>query len=873
MKFIQPILLLTFMLFLVNCDRNSKVIKIGSDEVREGNFSARALSPTQLYSDYPMILEGGIDQPIIFKLSLNGKDNEGGYGADHYLSIPEGVTEFHAPLLQFGQETPKPELVAPKITQISTAHFRVDLHSVLKEFQTQGYFITNTGDTVFADKFQGLYLAGGIQPLNWIWDDPSHLEAFRFDDSDQDSIYEISIRFDPTAEAQGERNWELSKDLSALPHFSSPDAPLLEAITNLALEEALMDIREDGTFSAGKEWPGVWTRDISFAGQLSLAYLFPEQMKASLRAKLNADRRIIQDTGTGGSWPISSDRHVWTLAAWEVFLATGDKDWLDEIKAPVISALQEDILWNRDPISGMILGETSFEDWREQTYPPWMTPADIHSSQALSTNIIFKRALEIGLVLARGQKNITSTWPELINRLDDNMLNHFWNESLDAPASYNIASPVWIHSSHRDLLAESLGILYSRPFSTVGSKLASSYPRTTYGSPVISHQLVHSPPYHNKAIWPFLEAYSLLAAKKVGNQKVYMHGFNSLIRAAALFQTHRENFHYTSGRPDQTEINSNRQLWSVAGWLGAIYKGLFGISIGYDFDRDEFELNLEPNNPFKWHEFSLNHLTLHKTPIHIQLRGNGSIIESMAVNGTVHTPGDPLPLRGDALEIRIELGQDEASRENNITFAEHILPNIPNTTWASDTLSWISHSSQVLLEVNGFTVDTLEQSPVIIPDSLDGFFCLVAVDSTGALSLPSYPHYQGPSASLVLNTEAPYYIELGKETAYISLSFSLPNAGNYLLRFIYSNGSGPINTGSTCGLAKLKINNWWLEKMVSFPHTASWDQWRTSSWQTAFFQAGTNHVTLDQESLPVSNMDGNQNLFRIQAVEIIPIMP
>jgi len=869
---IISLFLLTY-IFLTACENKTGVIRISGNKVQEGFFTAEALSPTVLHSNYPMLLENSFQQPILFKLSLNGKDNEGGFGMDHYLIVPEDVTEFHAPLLNFGQHAPKPAGEAPRLTQATNVHFRVDLRTILRTFEANGYYITQTRDTVYADSFHGLYLAGNTKPLKWVWDDPSNLESLRFEDADQDSIYEISIRFDPVTNDRPERRRELSRDLSSFPLFSSPEAPLLEALTNLALEEALLNIRNDGAFSAGAKWPGVWTRDISFAGQLSLAYLFPENMKSSLRAKLSQEGRIIQDTGTGGSWPISSDRHVWTLAAWEVFLATGDKDWLAEIREPVLQALKEDILWNRDPVSDLLLGETSFEDWREQTYPPWMSPADIHASHALSTNIIFKRALEIGLFLAEGQQDIIRSWPELITRLDHNILDHFWSEPLKAPASYTITAPTWIRASHRDLLGESLGILFCNTFSSVGSDLVASYPRTAYGSPIISHQLPHSPPYHNQAIWPFVEAYSLLAAKKAGNQKVYKHSFNSLIRAAALFQTHRENFHYTSGRPDQTEINSDRQLWSVAAWLGAVYKGLFGISISYDFSNDEFDLYLKPNNPFKWDDYALKQLLLHDTPISIRLKGRGSIIKTMVVNGQVHDAEAPLVLRGERLDILIELVEPQQTDGLEINFSDHTLPDIPQALWKGDTLIWSNHSSRSILEYNGLILDTLDHPMAILPDSLNGFFYLRSFDSTGALSLPCKPYYRGPSATLILKTQEPYYIEIGRTTAYIKLGFSLPETGNYLLRFIYSNGNGPINTGSTCGLAKLTINDWWLEQMVSFPHTATWDNWRYSAWIKAQFQAGKNSLRLDQESLPVNNMNGEENVFRVQAIEVIPVQP
>jgi glycogen debranching enzyme len=870
MRISQSLIVLSLGLLLLGCSQDDTPYKIQKDKVIEGKFMARSPNARTLLSSYPMRQTSKIDQPILLKLSINGRDNEGGYGEDHFLVVPDGVTEFFAPTLQFGKRLPPPPANAGSITQSVNVHFRVNFAAVLRSFDERGFYVTPTADTIKTADFKGLYLAGNQAPLAWIWDDPAPSESLKFEDSDQDSIFELTIRFQPESIQDETRRWELSENLSGLPRFSSPQAPLLEALTNLALEEAQLNIREDGAFSAGKEWRGIWTRDVSYAGQLSLAYYFPDQVKTSLRAKLNPEGRIIQDTGTGGAWPISSDRFVWILAAWEVYLATGDEAWLEEIKGPALSSLKEDILWNRDPVSGMLLGETSFEDWREQTYPPWMSPADIHASQALSTNLIFKRALEIGLAMGEADREIRNSWPDLIQRLDANIINHFWNEELAAPSAYVINAPAWLPASHRSALGESLGILFSERFQPVAQQLVATYPRTPYGTPVISHQLPHAPPYHNQTIWPFVEAYALLAAKEAGNQRAYAHSFNGLIRAAALFQSHRENYHYASGRPDQTEINSDRQLWSIAGWLGAITKGLFGMDMVYNFDHSAFELQLKPNNPFQWGEFKIEDLIIRNTPVSISLKGSGSHVLSILVNGSAIPADASIPLEGRALQIEISLGP--SADEGQLTLESLVLPESPRTLWQGDTLNWSApQAHKTILELNGRILDTLTSSPIIIPDSLTGFFDLRSIDSMGLKSLPSQPNYLGASATLVLATGEPYFIELGEVNAFIRMSFNLPSDGNYLLRFVYSNGSGPINTGNTCGLAKLKINDWWLEQMISFPHTAAWDNWQTTGWSKAFFKAGENTIFLDQESLPVKNMNGDTNVFRVRSVEIVPI--
>ena len=49
---------------------------IFSDGVKQGRFSARALSPTALISDYQSPKNETVSSRIEFKFSINGKDNE-----------------------------------------------------------------------------------------------------------------------------------------------------------------------------------------------------------------------------------------------------------------------------------------------------------------------------------------------------------------------------------------------------------------------------------------------------------------------------------------------------------------------------------------------------------------------------------------------------------------------------------------------------------------------------------------------------------------------------------------------------------------------------------------------------------------------------
>ena len=98
--------------------------------------------------------------------------------------------------------------------------------------------------------------------------------------------------------------------------------------------------------------------------------------------------RIIQDTGSGGAWPVSSDRTTWALAAWEIYKTTGDRTWLKQAYEIIKNSVEDDYKVIYDKTTGMYSGESSFLDWREQTYPKWMNNADIYVSQNLGTNAV-----------------------------------------------------------------------------------------------------------------------------------------------------------------------------------------------------------------------------------------------------------------------------------------------------------------------------------------------------------------------------------------------------------------------------------------------------------------------------------------------------
>ncbi|HEY8972308.1 MAG TPA: hypothetical protein VIM64_24555, partial [Puia sp.] len=368
-----------------------------ADSVVQGKeFTSRVLSATEMVSDYRSPAARYKDARISFKFSINGKDNEMVSGTDHHFTCigKDGVCV--APLIRFGtQLTEKPSPGAVYLDPDTRLVLRVDLRDVFKAFDKQGYFTTFRGDKIYKEDFKGVYVAGSTPPMIWDFDNLVNHPQLQLTDEDGDHIYEATLVLNRAEDRrQAAARWELSKDIAAFPRYRSP-FPISDALYNLSLEEMCRAVEQDSTFRTGKEWAGVWTRDVSYSIILSMAYMQPAVAMNSLLRKVNGKGRIIQDTGTGGAWPCSTDRMIWAVAAWEIYLATGDEDWLRTAYRVIKNSMEDDDHIAYDRVTGLVMGESSFLDWREQTYPRWMQPADIFQSECLGTNAVHFRANEV----------------------------------------------------------------------------------------------------------------------------------------------------------------------------------------------------------------------------------------------------------------------------------------------------------------------------------------------------------------------------------------------------------------------------------------------------------------------------------------------
>lgn len=354
---------------------------------------------------------------------------------------------------------------------------------------------------------------------------------------------------------------------------------------------------EGGCFETGRLWKYVWTRDTSYSVDLSLAALDPTRSLNSMLFKLSERRggggeQIVQDTGTGGSYPVSSDRVVWALGA-DALLGELEGSARTALRDRAYAALVRTIAHDRDVVfdsaRGLYRGESSFLDWREQSYPDF-TREDvglIAQSESLSTNVLHLHAIELAARLAaeRGELTEQARLAADATALRARIREAFWSEARGELLAFTPGQLDRAAVTRLDLLGTSLAILDGVVSADEGRRALSAYPHFERGAPVIAPQQQRTAIYHNRGQWPFVTAYELMAARRVRHPAAATHAVRTLWHSAALSLSNMENYEVPTGLPWREDgaysgpvVNSQRQLWSVAGYLGMVARALFGVS-------------------------------------------------------------------------------------------------------------------------------------------------------------------------------------------------------------------------------------------------------------------------------------------------------
>ena len=847
--------------------------------VRQGPFEAVALSRDTIVSSYPRAA-----REVRFRFSINGLENEFPGGTEHTIYLRPSAGRLTTPVYRFADESepPPPVPTASTSSEEGTAQvtFRVDLRHVHARIRSSGRYVPPLGAAV--TRVEHVYVLGDPEPLTWDYAALRPGSPLELHDPDGDGIYEgavaIATEYTRGTAADGRAIWARTASLAAFPSLSS-DQRLQDALYRLSLEELTQLVRPDGALSAGAKWEGVWTRDISLAVVLALAIVAPEATRTSLLAKVDSGGRIIQDTGTGGSWPVSSDRMVWALAAWELYAVTGDRAWLRRAYDVIRRSAEADLHAVHDPGTGLFRGESSFMDWREQSYPRWMQPADIYQSQSLSTNAVHYAAYRVLADMARALGEPEARWDAIADGVRAGMSTHLWQPREGWFGEYRYGRAHLALSPRAEGLGEAIASIYGAASAEQRAALMRHAPVTAFGTPSFWPFIPGERFYHNATVWPFVTAYWTWAAAEGGNTTAVERGLDDATRGTALFLTNKENTVAATGHYEGTALNSDRQLWSVAGTLAGTYRLLLGMRL--EPDRLVFRPMVPPSYGGVR---TLSGLPYRGATLEVTVRGHGDSVATVTIDGRPAARAEvPATMTGShRVEITMN-GRWPASRVNEVP--PRFAPATPRVRHTQGALVWDAVPGAVRYRVyrNQQVVTTTATRRVAAPP-VDGLaeYQVLAIDASGLESFLSEPlrvvtaqaeRTVTPRGVALESEHAGFagagYVRLARDrNTTLTMPLRVDRAGTYLIDVRYANGNGPVNTEDKAAVRTLLVGADTVGVLVMPQRGVNrWTEWGWSNAVRVALAPGAHTLTIAYTPLD-ENMNRRENTALLDHVRI-----
>ena len=467
----------------------------------------------------------------------------------------------------------------------------------------------------------------------------------------------------------------------------------IDAAYALALwEMSAAEHGEGGHFLAGHGWQGLWTRDTSYAVELAAGLVHPGIAEASLR-KCARDGVWMQDSCMHfGGWPNLSDAIVGARGAWALYLVTGDAEFLRWAYGVTKNSLDRAEEEAYDVESGLFRGCSSFME-SNSGYPDKYRDNGrlVGKTKALSTNLLYHSGYALGAkmgkIVGAGEDEIE----ELLvkgRKLRDAIRTRLWREGLGNYAYFEDEDGRLVEQNE----GLGVGLLLTDPdFSEDDARVRDIFNtthRTPRGLPCLWPPFEHArrpvsmfddyavfDRYHNGRIWPFVQGYWAAAAATHGRADVFAEEFRNLLSLCmSPDPTFAEFYELDGSFPDDRK----RQLWSDAGFLGMIYRGLFGMTFrpdGIAFDP------VKPHGLFG-ETVTLKNVLYRNMTIDVSVSGSGTRIASFAIDNRHVVLSDTgafirSDLQGEH-KISIVLNDNEvdfevdgAQNDNGVNVAQH----------------------------------------------------------------------------------------------------------------------------------------------------------------------------------------------------------
>jgi len=638
-----------------------------------------------------------------------------------------------------------------------------------------------------------------------------------------------------------ENKWKLGSKINDFPEYNSSQT-LVDALYNLSL-----DLLNKSNFSIHTN--NYTTKAVSNSIIQSLAILKPDECKRNLLNRVKK-HTILQDKGEGGSWPINTDRMLWTIAAWEVYKTSGDKGWLKKIYPIIKNSLDVDLNVVWDTNKQLFRGKSSSQT---EQYASWMQSKDIFCSYSLNIQAIYYKSLQILVDIGTLLNKDVIKYKHLSSSIKNSINKHFWDtkEKRFANILYNNN----ILSEGRDILGESLCILFDieKDNNIIKSTVSSNFGAYS------SYPSINS---DTNYIYAYIQAYHNWAAAKSKEQFFVQKGIASLIRTSALSlkniekYPHQEN-DFSLSKSELTGISANLSI-------------IFRIIVGLNYKKDNITFT-----PFIPREYkgkrTIRNLKYINSNLDIEIIGFGDAIKTFSIDGVFQkTAQISSSLKGKHI---VEIKMTNQFKHNNKSPIKDNIPSIdsPTLSLKKGILTWSTDSStyKSKLYINAKDSLTIKNNIFTSIDSTKPtYYSVVNINKDKKRSLLSNTILVAPQSNKkIININN---ITINK-TISPSYNFAIraTHTGVFVLKFKYSNGNGGVYTGNSCALRSMWKKKTYLGSIV-FPHTGAWDNYMFTNEIKVNMRKGMNNFSLVLKKYN-NNMNYKKNEAIISEIHILAL--
>jgi hypothetical protein len=323
-------------------------------------------------------------------------------------------------------------------------------------------------------------------------------------------------------------------------------------------------------------------------------------------------------------------------------------------------------------------------------------------------------------------------------------------------------------------------------------------------------------------------------------------------------------------------------LWSMAGNLAMVHRVFMGMH--FETDGIHFAPVIPHTYPGKK---KLANFTYREAHLTISVNGTGNKIAAVLIDGKKSDRAFiPATITGmHTLEIEMDNQPFPGSSINTVT-NYFTLPE-PQVKINKATLEWEIVEGAVAYTVykDGKKYETIHHTGFTITDSSAAEFNVTAIDKNGIGSFTSEPvlivkeqnvqklemeKFGGVTNHPYVNFSGTGFTEIATDkNKGIAFSYNADEAGDYLVDFRYSNGSGPWNTDNKCALRSLYTNGNYTGTVV-FPQRGKneWSDWGFSNSYKVNLKKGKNNFKLVFEDWN-NNMNVEINTAMLDYVRII----